>query len=167
MGEHLIHRRGLLALPALLPAATLTLLRQSPAAVRGDEVMYVGGTMQHIPDKTEGKLALDAPTGAEFNCEKGRFTIPYKGITSLEYGQKSGRRIGVAIAISPIALLSKKRKHFLSIGFKDEKGVGQGAVFELSKNETHTVIATLEAKSGKKVEFESEDARKHYEKEAK
>ncbi|MBK7928592.1 MAG: hypothetical protein IPJ98_14205 [Bryobacterales bacterium] len=167
MGEHLISRRSLLSLPALLPAAALSLSRRAPAAVRGDEVMYVGGTMQHIPDKTEGKLALDAPTGAEFNCEKGRFTIPYKGITSLEYGQKSGRRIGVAIAISPIALLSKKRKHFLSIGFRDDKGVGQGAVFELSKNETRTVITTFEAKSGKKVEFESDDARKHYEKEAK
>ena len=135
------------------------------AAVRGDELMYVGGTMQQIPDKTEGKLALDAPNGAEFNCDKGRFTIPYKGIQSLEYGQRSGRRLGVAIAISPIALLSKKRKHFLSIGFKDDKGVGQGAVFELSKGETRKVIAALEAKSGKKVEFESDDARKHYEKE--
>ncbi len=153
-------RRAILFAPAAF-AFSLT------AAVRGDEVMYVGGSMQEIPDKTEGKFAMDAPTGAEFNCDKGRFTILYKGITSLEYGQKSGRRIGMAIAISPIALLSKKRKHFLSIGFTDEKGAKQGAVFELSKSNTHSIITTLEARSGKKVEFESEDARKHYEKEAK
>lgn len=153
-------RRAILFAPAAF-AFSLT------AAVRGDEVMYVGGSMQEIPDKTEGKFAMDAPTGAEFNCDKGKFTILYKGITSLEYGQKSGRRIGMAIAISPIALLSKKRKHFLSIGFTDENGAKQGAVFELSKSNTRTIITTLEARSGKKVEFESEDARKHYEKEAK
>jgi len=152
---------------AALPFAAAFLLTagSAPAAVRGDEVMYVGGTMQQIPDKTEGKLVLDAPTGAEFNCKKGKFTILYKSITSLEYGQKSGRRVGVAIAISPIALLSKKRKHFLSVGFADENGAKQGAVFELSKGRTHSVITTLETRSGKKVEFESEDARKHYEKE--
>lgn len=153
-------RRAMLLAPAAF-ACSLA------AAVRGDEVMYVGGSMQEIPDKTEGKFVMDAPTGAEFNCDKGKFTILYKGISSLEYGQKSGRRIGMAIAISPIALLSKKRKHFLSIGFTDEKGAKQGAVFELSKSNTHTIITTLEARSGKKVEFESEDARKHYEKESK
>ena len=161
MKPRLRSRRSMLRLPVACAIAQTVGL----AAVRGDEVMYVGGSMQDIPEKTEGKFAMDSPTGAEFNCDKGRFAILYKGITSLEYGQKSGRRIGIAIAISPIALLSKKRKHFLSIGFTDEKGVKQGAVFELSKRNTHEIIATLEARSGKKVEFESEDARKHYEKE--
>jgi hypothetical protein len=148
-----------------VPAAFAFSLAAARAAVRGDEVMYVGGSMEQIPDKTEGKFALDAPTGAEFNSEKGQFTILYKGITSLEYGQKAGRRIGIAIMISPVALLSKKRKHFLSVGFTDEKGNKQGAVFELSKSNTHTIISTLEKHSGKKVEFESEEAQKHYERE--
>ena len=137
------------------------------AAVRGDEVMYVGGSIQDIPDKTEGKLVMDSPTGAEFICNKGKFAILYKEITSLEYGQKSGRRVGVAIAVSPIALFSKKRKHFLTVGFADENGVKQGAVLELSKGKTHAIITALEKHSGKKVEFESEEARKHYENEAK
>ncbi|MBN8732797.1 MAG: hypothetical protein J0L64_19830 [Acidobacteria bacterium] len=150
-----------------MPILTLSCGPLAPlfAAVRGDEVMYVGGTMQQIPDKSEGKLTLESMSGAEFSCKKGQFTIPYKSLHSLEYGQKAGRRLGVALVISPIALLSKKRKHFLSVGFEDAAGTKQGAVFELAKGRTHSVITTLEARSGKKVEFESEDARKHYEKE--
>ncbi|MEP7363811.1 MAG: hypothetical protein ABI972_11195 [Acidobacteriota bacterium] len=154
-------RRAILRLPAAFAIAATA----ATSAVRGDEVMYVGGSMTEIPDKTEGKLAMDSPTGAEFSCDKGKFAILYKGISSLEYGQKSGRRVGVAIAVSPIALLSKKRKHFLSIGFADEKGAKQGAVFELPKGNTHRIISTFEKHSGQKVEFESEDAKKHYEKE--
>ena len=161
MESPLRSRRAVFRLPAALVISSAAF-----AAVRGDEVMYVGGSIGEIPEKTEGKLVLDSPTGAEFNCDKGKFDIPYKGISSLEYGQKAGRRVGIGIAVSPVALLSKKRRHFLSIGYEDFSGAKQGVVLELSKRNTYSIITTLEAKSGKKVEFESEEAKKHYEKEA-
>ncbi|MBL8230090.1 MAG: hypothetical protein JNL98_16500 [Bryobacterales bacterium] len=137
------------------------------AAVRGDEVMYVGGTLQQIPEKTEGELSLEAADAAVFQSKKGEFRIPYKNITSIEYGQKAGRRVGAAVVVSPVLLLSKKRKHYLSVAYTDEGGNKQGAVFEVSKGKTHSITTTLETRSGKKVEFESDDARKHYEKESK
>jgi hypothetical protein len=129
--------------------------------------MYVGGTMMAMPEKTEGKLDLSGDSALVFMAKAGKFAIPYKGIASIEYGQKAGRRVGVALAVSPVALFSKKRKHFVSIAFQDEQGNKQGAVFELAKGVVHSVVTTLETRSGKKVEFESEDAKKHFEKEAK
>jgi hypothetical protein len=48
----------------------------------------------------------------------------------------------------------------LSIAFTDEEGKKQGAVFELAKGIVKESLTTLEAKSGKKVEYESDDAKK-------
>jgi len=129
--------------------------------------MYVGGTYSEIPDKTKGKLDLSDPQVAVFESKKGRFEVPYAGIGSLEYGQKAGRRVGVALAVSPLALFSKKRKHYLSISFVDQQGNKHGVVLEIGKRKVHGVVAVLEQRSGKRMEFESEEARKHFEKEAK
>ncbi|MFN0168653.1 MAG: hypothetical protein ACKV22_19690 [Bryobacteraceae bacterium] len=133
------------------------------AAVRGDEAMYVGGSIALLPDKTEGHLDLSDESAATFSAKKHKFVIPYKTVTSLEYGQKAGRRVGVALAVSPIALLSKKRKHYLTVGFVDLQGAKQGAVFEVGKGRIRGVATTLESRSGKKLEFESDEARRHFE----
>lgn len=129
-------------------------------AVRGDEVMYVGGTVG-LPEATEGRIDTSDVKLLRFSSDKGSFTIPYEGVTSIEYGQKAGRRLGVAVVITVWALFSKKRKHFLTVGFKDEKGTSQGVVLELSKGRPKSVITVLEARSGLKCEYESEEARKH------
>lgn len=128
--------------------------------------MYVGGTFASIPEKTEGKADSSKPDVMTFSAKKHTISVPFAGITSIEYGQKAGRRIGVAVAISPIALLSKKRKHYVSISFKDASGANQGAVFEVAKGLVGSFVRTLEQRSGKTVEFESADAKKHFEKEA-
>jgi hypothetical protein len=133
------------------------------AAVRGDEVMYVGGTIKAVPEKSEGHLDTSDETIAKFAAKHGSFSIPYKGISSIEYGQKAGRRVGVALAVSPIALFSKKRRHYLTLGFTDEQGNKQGAVFEVAKGRVRSVAAAFESRSGKKIDFESDEARKHFE----
>lgn len=148
----IIGRRTLLG---LLPAGAAL------AAVRGDEVMYVGGTMKSIPEATEGELDTGDSKILRFHSNKGSFDIHYDQITSIEYGQKAGRRVGVAIVITVWALFSKKRKHFLTLGFKDEKGDQQGVVLELAKGKPKSTITIIEARSGKKCEYESEEARKH------
>ena len=130
-------------------------------AVRGKQVMYVGGTMSDVPEATEGTLDTSDAKVLRFESKKGSFEIPYEGVTSLEYGQKAGRRLGVAIAITVWALFSKKRKHFLTIGFNDADDKPQGVVLELSKGTPKSVITILEARSGVKCEYESEEARKH------
>lgn len=144
---------SILTLSLLAPVAT--------PAVRGKQVMYVGGTIAAVPEATEGLLDVSDPKNLKFTSKKGNFDIPYHGVTSIEYGQKAGRRLGVAITLTVWALFSKKRKHFLTVGYTDDNNQPQGVVIELPKGTPKSIITALEARSGLKCEYESEEARKH------
>ncbi|MCL5288192.1 MAG: hypothetical protein M1453_09400 [Acidobacteria bacterium] len=135
------------------------------AAVRGKSARYVGGTLSVFKEAVNGKWDL-TENEVIFAAEKGRGTIsiPYAKIETIEYGQKAGRRVGVALMVNPLFLFSKKRKHFVSLSFLDEEGKKQGAVFELAKGIVKESLTMLESKSGKKVEYESEEAKKYLEK---
>ena len=146
---------------ALLVMVALAAPSVLPGAVRGKEVMYVGGTIAGLPEATEGRLDSSDEKVLRFTSPKGNFEIPYDRVTSLEYGQKAGRRLGVALTITVWALFSKKRKHFLTIGFNDKDDKPHGAVLELPKGMPRSVIAIIEARSGVKCDYESEEARKH------
>ena len=91
----------------------------------------------------------------------------YNDIIDVEYGQKAGSRVGAAIAtailISPVGLFllfSKKRRHFVTIGYKDTDGKDQVAVFELGKDVIRTSLAIIETRSGKQIEYQDDEARK-------
>lgn len=130
-------------------------------AVDGDKAQYIGGTISGVKEKAEGPLITNDETALKFSTKKdGSFEIPYASIESLEYGQKAGRRIGVAIAISPLALFSKKRNHFLTVAFKDAAGKDQAAVFELGKDIVRTTLTVVQTRSGKEIEYQDDEARK-------
>ena len=157
---------------SLVLAFSLVWTPLAAAAVRGKAARYVGGTIPAFKTAVNGTWEI-AEDAVVFTAEKdgGKVRIPYDKIETLEYGQKVGRRLGIATAgaliVSPVFLLflfSKKRKHFLSISYLDEEGKKQGAVFELAKGIVKQSLTTLESKSGKKVEYESDEARKHAEK---
>ena len=149
---------------ALLIVAGLLLEATAGAAVRSKSAKYVGGTLTGLAENTDGTFEL-GDAAAVFKAKKGAtIAISYKQIDSLEYGQKAGRRLGLALTVSILFIFSKKRKHFLTINFDDEAGKKQGAVFELSKGIVRETLTTLETQSGKKVEYESDEARKHAEK---
>jgi len=122
--------------------------------------MYAGGTVGSIKQGTTGELATEDEKVLIFGYKGGKLSIPYDRINDLEYGQKAGRRLGLAIAVSPFFLLSKKRKHFLTIGYQDESDKQQAAIFELGKHTVRTTLASLEARSGRKVDYQDEEARR-------
>jgi len=130
------------------------------AGLGEDKTAYVGGTENQIKDGTEGKSSAKDDKNFVFDYKGGTLTIPYEQVNDLEYGQKAGRRVGVAIMVTPLALFSKKRKHFLTVGWKDAQDKQHAAVFELGKSVVRTTIATLEARTGKKVEYQDDEARK-------
>lgn len=103
---------------------------------------------------------LTAPDRLVFDAHGIHVEVAYDSIRGLEYGQKSGRRLGLAIVVSPLFLLSKKRKHYLTIYFVDESGVAQVAVFELGKKIVRTTLAALSARTGLRIEYQDEEARK-------
>ena len=135
------------------------------AGVSGDKAVYRGGTLA-FKENREGRLALTGADEAVYTVGKDRVAIPYKGVTSIEYGQKAGRRVGAAIAtavlVSPVGLLllmSKKRKHIVTLAWTNADGKTEGAVFELGKDAIRPALAALEARTGKQVEYESADAK--------
>lgn len=128
-------------------------------AVDGDKAMYVGGTVAGVKEKAEGRLSTASDSTLNFDAgSKGSVAIPYASVASLEYGQKAGRRVGVAIMVSPLALFSKKRNHFLTITYKDSTGKEQAGVFELGKDIVRTTLKILEVRTGKAIEPQDKEA---------
>jgi hypothetical protein len=106
-----------------------------------------------------GRPSTRGPEAFSFRYDEGELRIPYEQFNLLEYGQKAGRRLGLAIIVSPLFLLSKKRRHYLTIGYRDERGEQQAAVFELGKKIVRATLAGLEARTGLEVDYENEEAR--------
>jgi len=139
--------------------AVLLLLEVAFAGLGSEKTMYIGGTVNTIKDQTEGTSSAKDEKVFVFTYAGGKLEIPYDQVDSLEYGQKAGRRVGAAILVSPYLLFSKKRRHYLTISWKDDNDKQQAAVFELGKNIVRVTLATLEARTGRKIEYQDEEAR--------
>jgi hypothetical protein len=96
-----------------LIAATLVVLFvlsvTAEARLDSKKIMYVGGTVTAIKEQTEGLPSTNDEKVFVFTYKEGKLTVPYDRIDDLEYGQKAGRRLGLALTISPWLLFSKKR----------------------------------------------------------
>ncbi len=126
------------------------------AGVDSQKTVYVGGTVSSIKEQTEGITSTSDEKVFLFDYGKGKLQIPYDRIESLEYGQKVGRRGGIVSRW----VITKKRKHFLTIGYKDENSQQQAMVLELGKEIVRVTLAALEARSGHKIEYQDEESRK-------
>jgi hypothetical protein len=135
-------------------------LAASAAGASGYHAQFVGGTLAGVPAKSKAQLDLTAPGGLIFVCRGQTLNIGYSKIDTLEYGQNVSRRYAAALLISPLFLLSKSRKHFVTIGYTDGDGKQQALVFQVEKGDIRTVLTTLEARSGRRVEYQDEEARK-------
>jgi hypothetical protein len=131
------------------------------ASVGSHEAEFVGGTVTTIKGGTDGRVSTDDEKIYVFTYKEGTLKIPYENVEGLEYGQKAGRRLGLALAISPWLLLSKKRKHFLTISWKDENDKDQAVVLELGKDIVRVQLAALQARTGRKIEYQDDEARKY------
>lgn len=144
-------------------------------ALGAKNAAYFGGTVTVFgtpDDPVEGRLDTSGEAALVFTAldkklQGKSFSIPYDKVSDIEYGQKAGRRVGAAAAttvlLGPIGLLSlfsKKRKHFLTIGFKDEANKDQVAVLELGKDVVRTALAVVQTRSGKEVQYQDDEARK-------
>lgn len=136
---------------------------------------YFGGTVTTFgdaKDPVEGMLNTKDENALIFTASDkpykgGTLAIPYAAVLDLEYGQKAGRRVGAAAAttilLGPIGLLtlfSKKRKHYLTVGFTDAAGKDQVAVIELGKDIVRLTLPIVETRSGKKLVYQDDEARK-------
>jgi len=145
----------------LILAASLALCFGA-AAAPGVAVQVAGGTIVEVPAKTRGRLDLTGGDALFLRCDKLEIElrIEYRKVSTLEYGQNVSRRYAAAIIISPVLLLSKSRRHFVTLGYLDADGRQQALVFRVEKGDIRAVLASLEARTGKRVEYQDNDARK-------
>jgi len=138
----------------------LVLALSAAAEEPGIKSEFVGGTVAGVPAKSGARLDLTGKDNLHFRCGKTEVEIPYQKVNALEYGQSVGRRYAAAILISPVLLLSKSRKHFVTIGYVDADGRQQALVFRVGKHDIRSVLAGLEARTGRRVEYQDDEARK-------
>ncbi len=126
----------------------------------GGRVEYIGGTLSTLTQGTDGRLVASDPARMVLDCKRQKLDVPYPKINLLEYGQKADRRYMAAVLVSPIFLLSKKRDHFLTIGYADGEGQQQAMVLKVEKKDLRSVLASLEARTGLRVQYQDNEARK-------
>lgn len=132
-----------------------------PAAGWSAQVEYAGGTLADLAHGTGG--SLETADAAVLQVRLGRVraeTVPYDKVNLIEYGQNASRRLVMAAVVSPLFLLSKSRRHYLTIGYRDAGGNQQAIVLRVDKRRIRSVLASLEARTGLRVQYQDEEARK-------
>ncbi len=130
------------------------------AEASGAEAAYIGGTLEQIRPGAEGRASTTDSESFVFSVKQLTIRIPYERINLIEYGMQVDRRLVEAILISPLMILSKKRKHFLTIGFEAEDGRQQAMLLRVDKSHIRAILVSLEARTGRKVTYQDEEARK-------
>ena len=123
-------------------------------------VEYVGGTAPQLAGGMQGSIVLADDRYLAFYAGKVQMRVAYERVDLVEYGQQVDRRLALALVISPVFLLSKSRKHFLTIGYSGEDGKHQALVFRVDKNSIRSTLAGLEARTGLRIQYQDEQARK-------
>lgn len=141
----------------LLLAATAGAAVQAGGAAR-----CIGGTVPSMRTGMNGEILTGTPDAFVFVASSGTVRIPYDKINLIEYGQDVGRRVVLAWVISPIFLLLKSRKHFITVGFQDAEGQQQALVLRLDKRIVRSTLATLEARTGRTWTYQDQEARKYH-----
>ena len=138
----------------------LLLLASAAAAQPGVRAQFIGGTLAGVSPKSNLRLDLSDAEVLAVEGSGARIRIPYQKINTLEYGQNVSRRYAAAVLISPILLLSKSRKHFLTLGYLDSAETQQALVFRIQKGDIRSILSGLEARTGRRVEYQDNEARK-------
>jgi hypothetical protein len=127
----------------------------SPAfAVKRGQAKYIGGTVRSIAPDAEGPIDLTNEKRLTFIPKNSAtLEIPWDRVSQLEYGQKVDRR-------KTTALLSKSRKHYVTITYQDKDKTEQAVVLEFDHEDVRMVLASLKARTFQTIVFQDEEAKK-------
>jgi hypothetical protein len=159
-------------------ALTLTMVcagASGLSALDGNNVAHASGTIALFNDphtRIGGCLDLSDPHGLVFVADtvpqgSASLRIRYSAIHDLEFGQKVRRRLaasaGSTALLGPIglvALTTKKRQHYLTIVYTDDRGLNQVVILELGTKVVRSTLAAIEARAGIAIEYQDENARR-------
>jgi len=136
-------------------AVSLMVALAAPAiAVKRGQAKFVGGTIKTIVQDAEGPIDLTHEKRLTFIAkDSAHLEIPWDRVSQLEYGQKVDRR-------KKTALLSKSRKHYVTITYQDKDKQEQAVVLEFDHDDIRMVLASLKARTLQTIVFQDEEARK-------
>ena len=141
---------------------SLLLAVVATAAQPGGQARCVGGTLAAFQTGLKGTVQTADQNAFVFVTNSSTLRIPYQKINSVEYGQEVSRRVVLAWVVSPLFLLMKARAHFVTLNFTDDNGRQQALVLRVDKHLIRPALATLEARTGRAVQYHDADARKFY-----
>jgi len=104
----------------------------------------VKGTL--IFDGNSKKVEFLNPAGA------AAFSINYDAIRSMQYERTGQPRYLAAVVISPAFLLTRAKKHYLTIAYNDQSGEAHSVIVRLNKRNARKAVATATAQTSKSVE---------------
>lgn len=145
------------------------------SALDQNKAAYAGGTVAAFNDRhgrVEGHLDLSDAHALVFVGDNGPqgqsvLRIEYSSIHDVEFGQKVRRRVAAATGstalmgpLGALAFTMKKREHYLTVVYTDDRGLNQVVVLELGKNVVRSTLLTVEERSGIVVESQDERARR-------
>jgi hypothetical protein len=143
-----------------IPVAIVAIAISSTSLAQS-KVEYIGGTAgETMRPGTFGLIQVDDDQYFAFYSKKVQLRVEYGQINLIEYGQQVDRRLALAVVISPLLLLSKQRKHFLTVGYIGEDGKQQALVFRVDKGNIRATLVSLEARTGLKIQYQDPEARK-------
>jgi len=112
-------------------------------AIQDGQVMYTGGTVPGLNSGVVGHLVMSSETSLIFESPGSRLAIPYAAIDSFEYTREVTRHLGVLPAIGVGLIRERQHRHFFWISYRNESGVSQVGIFEVSKHLPRSLSAVL------------------------
>jgi|GEM_PF-6173206 len=146
---------------AIRSVACLLLLTATGWAQSKVDAAYLEGAVKELPEKKPGKLSAGEGDALEFTWDKGRWQTPYKQIKTIYLSLSRHSVLGEAFGLAGAAAgAMKKRKLLLSLILTDETGRSRRCIFYLPQAAPREFFERLEKQSGRKVVYESEEARR-------
>jgi hypothetical protein len=120
----------------LVPIACAVIPHCLPAAEPGRARAYLTGTtVREFPSKCDVRVDMAGDREILFVTRSLTLHVPYDKVNDLEYGQHVGQRYVEAVLISPLFLMSKTRKHYVTVGYVDANGRQQVLVMQVNKGD--------------------------------
>ena len=139
---------------AALAFFLLVALAPSALAVKRGQAKFIGGTITTIREDAEGPINLTNEKRLTFLPKDGEILeVPWDRVSQLEYGQKVTRR-------KKTVLLSKSRRHYVTITYQDKEKIEQAVVLEFDHDDVRMVLASLKARTLQTIVFQDEEARR-------
>jgi high-affinity K+ transport system ATPase subunit B len=112
-------------------------------AVQDGQVMYTGGTVAGLKAGVMGRLDMTSDTNLIFDYSGSQLAIPYAAIESYEYSRDVTHHLGVLPAIGVGLIRVRQHQHFFQISYREDNGVSQVVIFEVSKQAPRSLNAVL------------------------